>query len=159
MPAVVPALRPLCRDGTPLVAWYEPRMTPEELRSVPLFEGLSEAGLERLATHAAVIECEPGQVLAVPGGPGSGMYVVLEGTVSVEVRGGFHAELGPGSFFGEVALLVPSGRVARVRATTRAKCLSMARDDALALLESEPSLALKMLRELARRLSDVESPA
>jgi CRP-like cAMP-binding protein len=84
---------------------------------------------------------------------------VLEGTVSVEVRGGFHAELGPGQFFGEVALLVPSGRVARVRAATRARCLSIPRDNALALLETEPSLALKMLRELARRLSDVESPA
>ena len=31
------------------------------------------------------------------------MYVVLDGTVSVEMRGGFHAELGPGNFFGEIA--------------------------------------------------------
>ena len=134
-------------------------MTPDELRQIPLFEGLSQAGLERLAASSAVIDAEPGQVLALPGDPGSGMYVVLEGTVSVEVRGGFHAELGPGQFFGEVALLVPSGRVARVRAATQARCLSISRDEALALLETEPSLALKMLRELARRLSDVESPA
>jgi CRP-like cAMP-binding protein len=133
-------------------------VTPDELRAIPLFEGLSEAGLERLVASSAEIECEPGQVLALPGDPGSGMYVVLDGTVSVEVRGGFHAELGPGSFFGEVALLVPSGRVARVRAATHARCLSIARDDVLGLLESEPSLAVKMLRELARRLSDVESP-
>jgi CRP/FNR family transcriptional regulator, cyclic AMP receptor protein len=136
-----------------------PRVTPDELRQIPLFEGLSEAGVERLATSSAVIDAEPGQVLALPGDPGSGMYVVLDGTVSVEVRGGFHAELGPGQFFGEVALLVPSGRVARVRAATKARCLSISRDEALALLETEPSLALKMLRELARRLSDVESPA
>jgi CRP-like cAMP-binding protein len=136
-----------------------PRVTSDELRAIPLFDGLSEAGLERLAASSAEIECEPGQVLALPGDPGSGMYVVLDGTVSVEVRGGFHAELGRGSFFGEVALLVPSGRVARVRAATQARCLSIARDDALALLESEPSLAIKMLRELARRLTDVESPA
>ena len=134
-------------------------MTPDELRALPLFEGLSEAGLERIVASSAEIECEPGQVLAIPGDPGSGMYVVLDGTVSVEVRGGFHAELGPGNFFGEVALLVPSGRVARVRAATQARCLSIARDDVLALIESEPSLAVKMLRELARRLSDVETPA
>ena len=132
-------------------------MTADELRRIPLFSGLSDAGFERLASSSAVIECEPGQVLALPGDPGSGMYVVLDGTVSVEVRGGFHAELGPGTFFGEVALLVPSGRVARVRAATTARCLSIAREDALALLETEPSLTLKMLRELARRLSDVES--
>ena len=132
-------------------------MTPDELRDIPLFADLSEEGLERVAASSGVIEVEPGQVLAVPGDPGSGMFVVLDGTVSVEVRGGFHAELEPGTFFGEVALLVPSGRVARVRAATRARCLSIPRETALALLESEPSLALKMLREVARRLSDVES--
>jgi CRP-like cAMP-binding protein len=132
-------------------------VTADELRKIPLFEGLSDEGLERLASASAVVEVEPGQVLAVPGDPGSGMFVVLDGEVSVEVRGGFHAELGPGSFFGEVALLVPSGRVARVRAATTARCLSIPRDVALALLESESTLTLKMLRELARRLSDVES--
>src|ERR671931_72508 len=104
-------------------------MTSEELRTIPLLEGLSDASLERLAASS----------------------------VGVEVRGGFHAELGPGQFFGEVALLVPSGRVARVRAATRARCLSIPRETALGLLETEPSLSLKMLRELARRLSDVES--
>lgn len=132
-------------------------MTPDELRAIPLFADVSEAGLERLAASAGEIEVEPGQVLAVPGDPGSGMFVVLDGVVSVEVRGGFHAELGPGSFFGEVALLVPSGRVARVRAASHARCLSIPREDALALLETEPSLTLEMLREVARRLSDVES--
>ena len=54
------------------------------------------------------------------------MFVILDGTVSVEMRGGFHTELGPGNFFGEIALLVPdSGRVARVRAATKVKCLSI----------------------------------
>jgi voltage-gated potassium channel len=133
-------------------------VTPEELRAIPLFEDLSEAGLEHLTACCGEIECEPGQVLALPGDPGSGMYVVLEGEVSVEIRGGFHAELGTGSFFGEVALLVPSGRVARVRAATKARCLSIPRQDALELIETESSLAIKMLRELARRLADVESP-
>jgi voltage-gated potassium channel len=129
-------------------------VTPDELRALPLFSGLSDAGLERLAARAGELECEAGQVLALPGDPGSGMYVVLEGQVSVEMRGGWHTELGPGSFFGEVALLVPGAtRVARVRAATDVRCLSIPREDALALVESEPSLALAMLRELARRLA------
>jgi CRP-like cAMP-binding protein len=135
-------------------------VTPDELRTVPLFEGVSDAGLERLAARAAEIECEPGQVLVLPGDPGSGMYVVLDGAVSVEMRGGWHTELGQGNFFGEIALLVPSsGRVARVRAATSARCLSIPREDFLALVESEPTLALKMLRELARRLSDASADA
>jgi CRP-like cAMP-binding protein len=130
-------------------------VTKDELRSIPLFEGMSDEGLERLAARSAEIECKPGQVLAVPGDPGSGMFVVLDGTVSVEVRGGFHTELERGNFFGEIALLVPSGRVARVRAATEARCLTVPRADFLELIEKEPSLALKMLRELARRLSDI----
>ena len=135
-------------------------MTPGELRAVPLFADVSDSGLERLAAAAAELECEPGQVLVLPGDRGSGMYVVLDGSVSVEMRGGFHAELGRGNFFGEISLLVPeSGRVARVRAATATRCLSVPRNDFLTLVESEPSLALKMLRELARRLSDASADA
>jgi CRP-like cAMP-binding protein len=135
-------------------------VTTDELRAILLFEGLSDAGIERLAACTAEVEVEPGQILAFPGDPGSGMYVILDGTVSVEMRGGFHVELGAGNFFGEIALLVShSGRVARVRAATAARCLSVPREDFLALVESEPSLALKMLRELARRFSDASADA
>jgi CRP-like cAMP-binding protein len=129
-------------------------VTPDELRDIPLFEGLSDAGFERVAAHGAEISCEPGQILALEGDPGSGMFVILDGSVSVEMRGGFHTELERGNFFGEIALLVPNAtRVARVRAASPARCLTIPRDDFLALVESEPSLALKMLHELARRLS------
>ena len=129
-------------------------MTPDDLRESPLFEGLSDAGLERLAARSAQIECEPGQLLALEGDPGSGMFVILDGTVSVEMRGGFHTELEQGNFFGEIALLVPEAtRVARVRAATPVRCLTVPREDFLALVDSEPTLARRMLHELARRLS------
>ena len=130
-------------------------MTPHELREIPLFESLTDAGLERLAACAAEIRCEPGQIIALEGDAGSGMFIVLDGTVSVEMRGGWHTELGEGNFVGEVALLVPGAtRVARVRAATDVRCLTVPRTEFLELVESEPSLALKMLRELARRLSN-----
>ncbi len=129
-------------------------MTPDELRELPLFQGVSDAGLERIARSVGEIVCAPGQVLALPGDPGSGMFVILEGEVSIDARGG-RFELGPGDFFGELALLNPATeRVARVRATTEVRCLGLPRGDALALVESEPALALTMLRELARRLAD-----
>lgn len=135
-------------------------MTRDELRAISLFEGVSDAGLDRLAACAAEIECEPGQVLVLRGDPGSGMYVVLEGTVVVELRGGLHTDLGAGNFFGETALLVPSAvRGARVRAASPGRCLSVPREDFLALVESEPSLALNMLHELARRLADTSLDA
>ena len=128
-------------------------MTPDDLRALPLFSGVSDAGLERAAASAGELEGQPGQVLALPGDPGTGMFVLLEGRVSVDARGGTF-ELGPGDFFGELTLLNPdSERVARVRALTDVRCIGLPRDDALALIESEPALALTMLRELARRLA------
>jgi CRP-like cAMP-binding protein len=128
-------------------------MTPDELRAIPLLEGVSASALERIAANAGELLCEPGQILALQGDRGSGMFVILDGNVSVEWRGGA-AELGPGNFFGELTLLAPGGtRVARVKASTHARCLAIPRDDALELIESEPSVALTMLRELARRFA------
>jgi CRP-like cAMP-binding protein len=135
-------------------------VTPDELRELPIFSRVSGAGLERISASVGELSCEPGQVLAIPGDPGSGMFVILEGKVKVEARGAVY-ELGPGDFFGELSLLSPgTDRVARVRAATAVRCIGLPRDEALKLIESEPSLALAMLRELARRLADaVDGPA
>ena len=127
----------------------------DELREIPLFAGVSDAGLDRIAMCAGHVEAQPGQVLALPDDPGSGMFVVQDGEVVVELRNA-SVTLGPGSFFGELSLLVPEAtRVGRVRAKTPVRALSIPRDDFLALLDSEPGLALPMLRELARRLVNV----
>jgi voltage-gated potassium channel len=134
-------------------------MDVERLRGLPPLEGVSEAGLERVAACAADISREAGQVLALPDDPGSGMYVIREGTVAVELRTGT-LELGPGDFFGELALLVEDGtRVARVRATSAVRCISIPRDDFLSLVETEPAFALHLLRELARRLVEARATA
>ena len=129
-------------------------MTPDDLRTIPLFAGASDVALERVATRAGEVTCEPGQILALRGDPGSGMFVILEGTVSVEWRGG-RVELGPGNFVGELTMLAPGGtRNARLRAATPVRCLAIARDDALAVVESEPTVALNMLKEIARRFAN-----
>jgi CPA2 family monovalent cation:H+ antiporter-2 len=132
-------------------------MTPDELRDIPFLDGVSEAGLERIAAHAGLLEAGAGQVLALPDDPGSGMFVILEGAVTVEVRGS-SVELEAGTFFGELALLVPDApRVARVRAARPVRCLSLPRADFDALLDTEPPLARRMLIEIARRLHVAES--
>jgi CRP-like cAMP-binding protein len=132
-------------------------VTPDEIRGLRPFAGMSDVGVERVASRGAELEAAAGQVLALAGDPGTGMFVVLEGTVSVELPSGARA-LGPGEVVGELALLVPeAGRVARVRAATPVRCLSLARSDFEALVESEPSFALALLRELARRLYDSHS--
>jgi CRP-like cAMP-binding protein len=128
-------------------------VTPDELRAIPLLQGASAAGLERVASSAGELTCPAGQVVALEGDPGSGMFLILDGTALVEWRGG-SVELGPGAFFGELTLLAPGGtRIARVRAATEMRCLAIPREDAIALIESEHSVALTMLREIARRFA------
>ena len=132
-------------------------MDVDELRRLPPFAGLTDVGLQRLAMRAAELRAAGGQVLALEGDPGAGMFVLYEGNVEVELRSG-RLELGPGDFFGELALLVDDGaRVARVRATTPVRCVSIPRDDFIALVETEPSFALHMLRVLARRLAEARA--
>lgn len=131
----------------------------DRIRDIPLFAEFSDDALTRVANVATEVECAAGTVLALADDPGSGMFVVEEGTVVVEGRGGFQSELGPGEFFGELTLLVPDAhRVARVRAATDVRLLAIRRDAFAALLESEPALAVAMLPTLARRLVDVMQP-
>jgi CRP/FNR family transcriptional regulator, cyclic AMP receptor protein len=128
-------------------------VTPDELRAIPLLAGASDAALERIAATAGEMTAPAGQVVALEGDPGSGMFVILDGSALVEWRGG-SVELGPHTFFGELTLLAPGGsRIARVRASTEMRCLAISRDDAIELIESEPTVALAMLKEIARRFA------
>ena len=128
---------------------------PERLREIPLFSELSDGALRSLSEIAAEVEVPAGQVMIRPYDPGLGMFVVEEGKVVVELHQGREVELGPGEFFGELALLIPEGiRAARVRAETDVRCLAIARHDFEALLENEPGISVAMLPVLARRLSD-----
>jgi CRP-like cAMP-binding protein len=128
-------------------------MSPAALREIPLFADLSEDGLALVAAGATELAVEPGQVLALPGDIGSGMFVLLDGSVTVELRGD-PIEVAAPDFVGELALLLPEGgRVGRVRAKTDVRCLSLTRADFDALLDSEPSFARALLRGLAARLA------
>ena len=125
----------------------------ERLRSIPLFADLSDDSLRRVLAHATEFETSPGHTLVQPNQAGSGLFVIEEGSVEV-VLPNRRIELGPGEFFGELALLADDAvHVARVRANSDLKCLAVGREDFDQLLASEPSLAVSMLRVLARRLA------
>jgi voltage-gated potassium channel len=132
-----------------------PNTTPDRLRTIPLFAELDDNTLLAIADIASEVEVPAGQVMIRPYDPGLGMFVVEEGRVVVELSHGREVELGPGEFFGELALLIPEGvRAARVRAETDVRCLAIGRDDFAGLLDTEPSIAVAMLPVLARRLSE-----
>jgi CRP-like cAMP-binding protein len=123
------------------------------IRSIPLFAALGDRALRRVAEIATEVDVQTGHVLVESGMAGSGMFVVVEGSVVVE-RGAKRIEYGPGELFGEMALLSPDAvRSARVRAASPLRCLAIARRDFLTLLESEPKIAVAMLGVLAQRLA------
>lgn len=124
----------------------------DTLGSIPIFAGLPARSLDKIRKVSGEIEVPPGQVLIQPRTQGSGLYIVEEGTVVVERRGN-KIELGPGQYFGELALLAEHTHTARVRAQTPVRCLTINRFDFRKLLEEEPKIAIAMLESLAGRFA------
>ena len=125
------------------------------LAAVPFLREASPETLEQLAAIATAVATTPGQVLTQAGAPGSGLFVVEQGVVEVELPGHPSIELGPGECFGELALLTDDGvRTARVRAKTVGRCWAIPRADFVDLLHREPSVAVALLAVLAQRLAD-----
>jgi CRP/FNR family cyclic AMP-dependent transcriptional regulator len=128
-----------------------------KLRTIPIFSGLDDGELERIAAVATEFEAAAGHVLTQPGQEGSGMFILEEGSVAVELRNGTTVVLGPGEFFGELAILGPGvPRTARVRATTPVRCLAISRSEFDRVLREQPAIAVAMLPVLARRIADLE---
>ncbi len=124
---------------------------------MPIFAELSDASIASILGKMSEFEAPAGQVLIQPSREGSGMFVIEEGTVEV-IRKGATLELGPGEFFGELALLSPQAiRTARVKAITPVRCMAISRADFVDLLHSEPSIAVAMLEILAQRLTEALS--
>lgn len=123
------------------------------LRSLPLFEGLSDASLRKIAQLATEVEIPHGQILVQPKVPGTGVFIIEEGTVTIELPRR-RLELGPGECIGELSLLIDIDHTARVRAQTEVKCLAISRDDFRRLLKEEPKMTLALIEVLARRLAE-----
>jgi voltage-gated potassium channel len=127
-------------------------MDIDKLKSIPLFADLSDQALDRVVELSTEFEAPAGWVLVEVGQPGSGMFVLEEGTVEVQTPDGREWELGPGDFFGELALLTDHPRSARVRAKTPVRSLAISRIDFSKLLTEEPEIAVAMLPKLAQRI-------
>jgi CRP-like cAMP-binding protein len=125
----------------------------EQLRRIPMFSCLDEVGLLHVSNIATEVTVPAGHVLLQPGQEGAGLFVIVDGTVNVEL-GATTIACGPGEFIGEMSLLVEGlVHTGRVRAATGVTCLAIGRDEFAALLASYPQTAVPMLRVLAQRLA------
>ncbi len=128
----------------------------EKLRSVPLFGGLSDASLERVLEHATEFEAAPGHVLVQPNLPGQGLFVIEDGTVTVETKER-KIELGEGEFFGELALFDRRPRSATVIAAEETETVALGRAEILDIIGRYPEVALAFLGSIGSRLRTADN--
>jgi CRP/FNR family transcriptional regulator, cyclic AMP receptor protein len=124
----------------------------ELLRKVPLFERVPRKELVRVAALASEMTYPQGVALLSEGSRDDGFFILLQGEVDVRHGAKLLQTLKRGQFFGEIALLADVPRTATVTTGTPVEALLITRADFKRLLSESPSLALKVLEELAYRL-------
>jgi CRP-like cAMP-binding protein len=126
------------------------------LGRVPLFEDLSPRELEMIAESMKHRTFSAGHTIAKEGQKGVGFFVIADGKANVSVGGEPVGALGPGDYFGEIALLADSERTATVTAETDLECYGMTSWDFRPLVEAHSEIAWKLLQAVARKISDAE---
>jgi CRP-like cAMP-binding protein len=128
----------------------------ELIRSVPLFSGCSKKELERISLIADEIDFKSGKTLIKEGAPGREFFVLADGTAEISRKGKRIDTAGPGEFFGEMALLTDQPRNATVTTTSNVDALVITASSFRTLVESNPLIALKVMRAVADRLPPAE---
>ncbi len=124
----------------------------ELMRQVPLFAGCSKRELAEIAQLADELDLPSGRELIRQGERGREFFVLADGTVEVS-RDGESSALGPGDFFGEIALVSDVPRTATVTSTSPVRLLVITDRAFRNVLERSPGIQLKVLDALARRLA------
>ena len=131
--------------------------TPALLRNVRLFSDLDERDLESLADEFNERRFSPGDKIALEGEGGLMFFVVESGELSVEVHGEPVSKMGPGSAFGEIALIDRRPRTATVTAQSEVKAYGLPVFVFRPFVEARPQVAWKMLEAMADRLAIAEN--
>ncbi len=139
-------MTPIARDDSKAIA--------AELRKSALLSGLKDRQLKLLARHAQVREIAKDAVVVTRGEKGVGFYVILEGRVLVRKGSTVLARLGPGDFFGELALFEDKPRSADVIATEPTTVVVLSRWEFWGFASDKPEVLRSILTEMARRLSE-----
>jgi CRP/FNR family cyclic AMP-dependent transcriptional regulator len=131
------------------------------LRSVPLFAGLSEEQLSALASGVTVRKCPRGTFIVRAGETTDGLYVILSGRAKVlipdaEGREVILAKIGPREFFGYMGLVDDHPRSASVRTLETCELMCVSKAHFMRCLSGNSELAMRIIRELVRRLRDAD---
>jgi CRP-like cAMP-binding protein len=128
------------------------RASVDTLRKVPLFAGLDSKELEDIAGSMRERRFKAGDTVTQEGAGGVGFFVVEEGEADVTVGGESKGSVGPGQYFGEIALINESPRTATLTARTDMLCYGMTPWDFRPLVESNSTIAWKLLTAMAEKM-------
>lgn len=126
----------------------------EHLLAVPLLAGLDSDELDEVAQITTDLKVPAGRKLISEGSNAQEMVIVIDGKLEVTRDGEHVADVGPGGFAGEMALLNRSARSATVTASDDSRVLHLEGSSFDVLLQRVPMIAVKMLPVLAARLGD-----
>ena len=125
----------------------------ELIRHAPLFAHVSKRQLEQIAQIADEIDLREGKEMTEQGARGREFFVLLEGNADVKKNGRRINTLGPGDFFGEIALVSDTPRTATVVATSPVRALVITDRAFKRLLKDSPEIQERVLSALAARLA------
>lgn len=128
----------------------------ELLRRTPFLAGLSKRDLEEVGRLADEVDAKAGKVLMREGDPGREFFVVIDGAVRIERGGKVIRTMGPGEFFGEIALVVERPRTATAIVDADSRLLVVAHREFHSLMDQFPSIKMSVLESIALRLRDLE---
>jgi len=126
--------------------------SPDMLKKVPLFSGLDEKELQAIASSMRERKFRAGDTVTQEGAGGVGFFVVGSGEAEVNVGGETKGSVGPGDYFGEIALINESPRTATLTARTDMLCYGMTPWDFRPLVESNSTIAWKLLTAMAEKM-------
>jgi len=124
----------------------------EFLARVPIFANCTPSEIEAIVAVAQESGFQAGQIIVTQGTPGQAFYLILSGRVEIIRDGQSLGAFGPGDFFGEMSLLDQAPRSATIKALEPTLCMMLSSWDFKSLLEQHPSIAVKLLEILSRRL-------
>ena len=126
------------------------------IKSVPLFSDLDNRELKEVAESMKERTFAAGETVTQEGTGGAGFFVVEEGSATVSVGGKDVRTIGAGDYFGEIGLIADIDRTATITADTDLHCYGMTFWDFRPLVESNASIAWKLLQAMASRLKEAE---
>jgi CRP/FNR family transcriptional regulator, cyclic AMP receptor protein len=129
----------------------------ELLQRIPLFAELKPRELQQLSGSFKERTFSAGETVSTEGEGGAGFFVIESGEAVVTVHGDERRRLGPGDYFGDIALIVEGARTATIQAESDLHCYGLTFWDFRPLVESDARVAWPLLQAMAKLLRETEA--